>query len=107
MSSATLADPSLAWPNALAVVAAGGLYAVDQNNNDIAHFAAGQTALTTTLNDPSFGNDVFGLMLDPGGDPWASLGAANRVERLRASVLPNTISITDTIGTAGPMAWIP
>ncbi len=107
-SSGTLSDPSLALPNALAIDAAGGLYAVDQTNKHIVYFAAGQTTVTKTLNESAFSaNGVFALMLDPGGNLWASLGATGRVEQYGARALPSALSITDSINTAGAMAWIP
>lgn len=107
-SSGTLSDPSLAAPNALAMDAAGGLYAVDQTNKRIVYFAPGQTTVTKTLNEPAFSsNGVFSLMLDPGGNLWASLGATGRVEQYGANALPTALSITDSISASGPMAWIP
>jgi hypothetical protein len=107
--SGTLSDPSLALPNALVMDAAGGLYAVDQTNKHIVYFAAGATtAVTKTLNESAFSaNGVFALMMDPGGNLWASLGATGRVEQYAASALPNSLSITNSVNMAGAMAWIP
>jgi serine/threonine protein kinase, bacterial len=107
-SSGTLSDPSLALPNALVIDAAGGLYAVDQTNKHIVYFAAGATTVTKTLNESAFSqNGVFALMMDPGGNLWASLGATGRVEQYAASALPNSLAITNSVNTAGAMAWIP
>ena len=105
--STTLSDPSLGFPTALALDASGGLYVADFSNNDIAYFAAGQTALTTTLNDGTFGSGVSQLMLDPTGNLWATVNTSQSIERLAAGALPNAVSVVDTLGFGGSMAWIP
>ena len=105
--STTLSDPSLGTPTALALDVSGGLYVADFTNNDIAYFAAGQTALTTTLNDGTFGAGISQLMLDPSGNLWATISASQSIERLAAGALPNAVSVVDTLGFGGSMAWIP
>jgi streptogramin lyase len=102
-----LSDASLKTPGALALDASGGLYVADQAQNDIAYFAAGQTAVTATLKSSTFINGINALMFDPNGSLWASLSSANSIERLGAQGLPNTVSVADTIGTPGAMAWVP
>jgi hypothetical protein len=105
--SATLSDPSLGNPTRIAADASGGIYVVDALNNDIAYFAHGSSTLTTTLGDSSFANGVDNLLIDPSGNLWVSLGAANEIERLSASALPNSVAVTEIIDQGGAMGWIP
>jgi len=105
-SNASLSDPSLAQPGPL-VFGAGGIYVADQANNDIAYFAAGQTALTTTLSDGSFGGGLQNLLFDPSGNLWVSIVSPVEIERLAAGGLPNTVTANEYILQSGAMAWIP
>jgi hypothetical protein len=105
--SATLSDPSLAAPSNLATDASGGLYVIDATNDDIAYFAAGQTALTSTLTDSSFANGIDDMLVDPSGNLWVSLGPTNTIERLDHAALPGSVVITEIIDTGGAMGWIP
>jgi hypothetical protein len=105
--SATLADPSVASPFSLAADASGGLYVWDSVNLDIAYFAAGQTAVTSTLTDTAFAVTVNNLMMDPSGNLWVSLIDSAQIREFAASSLPNAISISNTLGLGGAMAWIP
>jgi sugar lactone lactonase YvrE len=105
--AATYADPSLAAPTRMALDAAGGLYVIDQQNEDIAYFAPGHTALTSTLTDASFAAGIDALLFDPSGNLWVSVGGNNEIERLEASALPNAVVITATLPQSGFMGWIP
>lgn len=68
---------------------------------------SGQTALTTTLNDLTFGGGVSALLIDPSGNLWATISNSQSIERLAAGGLPNAVSPIDTIGFGGSIAWIP
>ena len=105
--SATLSDPSLAAPSRLATDTSGGLYVDDATNDDLAYFAAGQSALTTTLTDPSFANGIDDMLIDPSGNLWVSLGPANEIERLDHTALPGSVVVTEIVDTGGAMGWIP
>ncbi|HTJ25587.1 MAG TPA: hypothetical protein VMA36_05410 [Candidatus Limnocylindria bacterium] len=106
--SETLSDPSLGSPSRLALDASGGLYVNDATNDDIAYFAAGQTALTSTLSDGSFGiTPGAPIMIDPSGNLWYSLTGNNVIERLSASALPNSVSFLPQFNAGGAMGWIP
>ena len=106
--SQTLSDPSLAGPTRMVADAAGGLYVIDAVNNDIAYFAPGQTALTTTLTDPSFGAGIGALMIDPQGNLWVAISnGSGEIERLAATSLPNAVVITETLPGGGYMGYIP
>jgi streptogramin lyase len=105
--SATLSDPSLAGPSRMVTDASGGLYVVDSVNNDIAYFAAGQTALTTTLSDPSFANGIGALLIDPSGNLWVSVTNSGTTERLAAVSLPNAAVIDETLPQSGYLGYVP
>ncbi|HTW85518.1 MAG TPA: hypothetical protein VMD91_15720 [Candidatus Sulfotelmatobacter sp.] len=105
-----LSDPSLAQPGPIALDASGGLYVNDEANQDIAYFAAGSTALTTTLFDSSFYNSggSMPLVVDGGGNLWASLSSIPEIEQLAASSLPSAVTIDAYINAvSGPMAIVP
>lgn len=104
----TLGAPSLAAPSKLALDASGGLYVTDATNADIAYFAAGQTALTSTLRDGSFGVAPGApIMIDPSGNLWISLTGNSVIERLSAGALPNSVSFLPQFKAGGAMGWIP
>lgn len=104
----TLSDLSLAGPSRLAIDASGGVYVTDGTNGDIAYFAAGQTTLTSTLQDGSFGiTPGAPIMIDPSGNLWYSLTGNNVIERLSAGALPHAVSFLPQFNAGGAMGWIP
>jgi len=111
-SSVTVAG----WnPTNLAVDAAGDFYVTDGIGKDIDYFKAGNT----TPNIPALSGGVLAnisgsapLLLDPTNDLWVSItnvGANNfqNIQRLDQSELPTNGLVTETLQTAGSMAWIP
>lgn len=106
--SQTLTDPSLANPSSIVIDASKNIYVVDSANLDIAYFAAGSPTVTNTLRDGSFSNSIASLMLDPGGNIWASITNLHELERLDAGALPTAVSAKYSIPNAsGYMSWIP